>query len=227
MVARSTSRRRRVALAALGLASVGCVALVGARALHAGRLDYRWLVYDLALAWVPFLVALALYDGQRRGWGARRLVLVGAAWLLFLPNAPYLATEVIHLGGHPEAPLWFDATMIGTYAALGLALGFLSLSLVQAAVAARLGAVAGWALAIGTLLLTSLGIYLGRVDRLNSWDVLADPASLVATLWDRLGSPRDDRGFALAVSGMAAALVVAYATLHVLGWLRPYGDEPD
>lgn len=116
--------------------------------------------------------------------------------------------------------------MIGAYAALGLALGFLSLSLVEAVVAARTGARTGWAFALGTLVLTSLGIYLGRVDRLNSWDVLADPTSLLATLWDRLGSPLDDGRFVGLVSGMDGALVLAYAVLHALGWLRPY-DERD
>lgn len=226
MVERPTSHRRRATLAALALASAACVGLVAARALHAGFLDYRWLLWDLVLAWVPFGLALALYDGTRRGWGARRLWVCGIAWLLFLPNAPYLATEFIHLGDHPEAPVWFDGTMIGAYAALGLALGFLSLSLVQAVVAARAGVRAGWAFALGTLVLASVGIYIGRVDRFNSWDVLADPTSLLATLWDRIGSPLDDRRFVGLVAGMAGALVLTYAVLHALGWLRPVEDEP-
>ncbi len=87
------------------------------------------------------------------------------------------------------------------------------------------GARTGWAFALGTLALTSLGIYLGRVDRLNSWDVLADPTSLLTTLGDRLGSPLDDGRFVGLVSGMAGALVLAYAVLHALGWLRPYDER--
>jgi len=47
----------------------------------------------------------------------------------------------------------------------------------------------GWALAIGALGLSSFGIYLGRVLRWNSWDVVTNPRGLGHDVWARLADP--------------------------------------
>ncbi len=39
-----------------------------------------------------------------------------------------------------------------------------------------------WALVVGAVALSSFGIYLGRVQRWNSWDVFARPGSLFGDL---------------------------------------------
>ena len=51
------------------------------------------------------------------------------------------------------------------------------------AVARRLlGAVSAWALVVGVLAASSFGIYLGRVQRWNSWDVFIRPEALVGQI---------------------------------------------
>ena len=62
---------------------------------------------------------------------------------MFLPNAPYIATDVKWLGEYAGGSLAYDAVLIGVAAAIGLALGFVSLYLVQVVVAARLGRARG------------------------------------------------------------------------------------
>jgi uncharacterized membrane protein len=64
------------------------------------------------LAWVPFVLALLVYDRYRAGTRLERLVPVVALWLLFMPNAPYILTDFIHLRQAPHTPLWFDAAVL-------------------------------------------------------------------------------------------------------------------
>ena len=113
----------------------------------------------------------------RRGVGLSRLLPLAALWLLFLPNAPYLLTDLIHLGSRDDAPLWFDLVLFSAFAWTGAFLGFLSIYLMQVVVRRTHGALLGWALVGGSLLASGFGIYLGRSLRWNSWDFVTSPGA--------------------------------------------------
>ena len=68
-------------------------------------------------------------------------------------------------------------------------MGLASLLVVHRVAEARSGALVGWAVAVGSLLLSAAGIYLGRFPRFNSWDVLTDPHGLVRVVTRRLADP--------------------------------------
>jgi uncharacterized membrane protein len=208
------SDRRVATIFALVLASGFCVSLLAAREWHAGTSGYRFLVWNLLLAWIPFLLALAFYDGFRRGRSRVGLAVVGALWLLFLPNAPYMVTDLVHLGRIPGAPLWFDGAMIAAFAATGLLLGLVSVSLMHAVALRVLGPRLGWAALLPVLGLCSLGVVLGRFGRVNSWDALVRPARLGDLLAVHLADPRAD--------GRALAVVLAYTTFLALAYLVLY-----
>lgn len=206
---------------ALVLASGFCVSLVAVRIWHSGGEGYRFLVWNLVLAWIPFLLALAVYDGYRRRWPRPLLLLLGALWLLFLPNAPYIVTDFLHVGQLPGAPLWYDAGMIAAFACTGLLLGLGSLLLVQAVVlrAARLWI--GWAMLAPVLALCSTGIVIGRLVRLNSWDALVRPGRVIALVGPRLANPlAHGRALVLTVF-VTGFLALAYLLLYTLASLRP------
>ena len=205
------------------MASLLCLALELVRELHFGLPGLRFLLWNLFLAWIPLLLALATYDGERRGRPLRSLLLPGLGWLLFLPNAPYIVTDFVHLAPRPPAPLWFDATMLASFAATGVLLGFISLYLVQAAVQRRLGAGAGWATALGALALGSAGIYLGRVGRWNSWDLILEPGSRLSELATRLLNPVGLSRAAAIVAVLAALQALTYAGFYALIGLRSEG----
>jgi uncharacterized membrane protein len=211
-VAHRSSRRRLAALGALVLASAFGMALVALRFVWTGELRYPNLVWNLVLAWVPLLLALVVYDRARRG--ARRLSLLvpGALWLAFLPNAPYLVTDFMLLRDIQGMPVWFDIALLTTFAWTGLLLGFVSVYLVQRVTARLLGAAAGWSAAVVALGLSGLGIYLGRYLRWNSWDLAVQPGSVAGDVLEQLASPRLV-GMSLV---MATFLVVAYAMLYAV-----------
>lgn len=206
------ARARLPVLTGLAASSIFCVALLVVRPAVVGHAGQVYLAWNLFLAWIPLLVALAVYDRARAGRGGLgQLALVGA-WLVFLPNAPYIVTDLIHLPRYGEPPLWFDTLTYLAFAWTGLMLGLVSLYLVHCAVRLRLGTVAGWATVAASTVLSGLGIYLGRFERWNSWDVVTNPVGLLADL----GRIADDPGRApAAVTALFAVfLVVTYLGLY-------------
>jgi uncharacterized membrane protein len=207
----NVSARRIAVVISLGLASLGCCGLVLVRNVYTGNDNFRYLAWNLFLAWVPFVLAMLFYDGQRRGTRAPGLVVLGALWLVFFPNAPYIVTDFIHLSRDPLSPLWFDGLTIGAFAATGMLLGLGSLYLVQSAVRRELG----WIVVGATIVLGSIGVYLGRFVRLNSWDFFTNPhyvAYLVKLrLADPLGNPRLIAVVVTSTLMLGAAYLLVYA----------------
>jgi len=217
---RRSANERLVVLAGLGVASALCLGLELVREHRYGAYDFRFLIWNLILAWIPLLIALIVYDRYRRG---RPLLLLAPAlvlWLLFLPNAPYIVTDFVHLSAGSPAPLWLDGVEVSAFAWTGMLLGFVSLYLVHAVARHRLGAVPSWIGVLGVLALISVGVYLGRAKRWNSWDLLTQPGARLAQLHAHLGDPASLTravGISLAVTCLLAA---AYLVFYVLMAVR-------
>jgi uncharacterized membrane protein len=183
-----TALRKHLALPlSLAAGTLLFFALLLLRFRLAGSREYLWLVWNLFLAWIPYGVALLLDWAPRRP--AWLTALLGLVWLLFFPNAPYLLTDIIHLTWVPAPDIWFDIALIAYTALLGLFLAFASMQLIHRAVTNARGAAAGWLFAIAVWWLCALGMYLGRVPRWNSWDVIHAPLLIVRDALVLLGQP--------------------------------------
>lgn len=216
MTGNHASFRRRAVYAALALLSLFSVLLIAARSVYSGEPLYGWLIWNLFLAWIPFGLAIVLYDRHRAGSSPVRLLILAALWLLFLPNAPYILTDFKHLGPSHAVPLWVDVVVIAAPAWTGMLLGFLSLYLVQAVVRSVAGARVAWAAAVAVLGLASFGIYLGRVLRWNSWDVLTDP--LLLSQLDRIVADPRALGMTVLLTGfLTSSYLVLYAFMRLEG----------
>ena len=209
-----SARARTLILGALMLCSLLCGALLVARVAHTGTSRYVFLVWNLFLAWLPLVAALALYDRAKRHAAWPGQLALGAAWLLTLPNAPYIVTDIIHLRPRDEAPLWFDALLIVSFAFAGVLLGLVSLYLVHVASRRAVGAARAWVGVGSALVLASFGIYLGRVERWNSWDVLAQPSSLLRDIAAPLADPFAHSKALVMTAVFAAFLACAYLVLY-------------
>lgn len=133
---------------------------------------FLFLGWNLILAWVPLGLLYLLPYFPRKRWLQGAIL---TAWLLFFPNAPYLMTDLIHLRVRPGIPLWFDALLLFTFAYLGLILGIRALEGLRSYLREHYSRSWANAFTFATLLLSGLGIYLGRVLRWNSWDALLHP----------------------------------------------------
>src|SRR4051794_5985710 len=194
-----------VGLTALVLGLLGLRAALG----HRGQ---TFLVWNLFLAWLPYLAAHAMRVLDRRGWTRGGLLAVGLFWLAFLPNAPYLVTDPVHLAIGSQSPhrLAYDAVLYAVVAVLGLLLGVASLWAVHDLLERRLGPAVGWTFVTTVSLATAFGVYLGRIARWNSWAVATDPRPLLHDIHYRLTvhGPRMTAGIVLFAAFYLAAYVV-------------------
>jgi len=174
----SFSDRRIAVIGSLALLSLFALAMLAFRVAYTKTGDHTWIAWNLVLAWVPFVLALVIYE---RAPSAPRTQLagLGALWLLFFPNAPYILTDLKHIGVGGKVPLLYDVLLLSAAAWTGLLLGLTSLFLMHAVARRLLGASNAWALVVGVLAVSSFGIYLGRVQRWNSWDVFVRPGTLL------------------------------------------------
>jgi len=204
--------RRGLTIAALLAASALCVATVAVREHHSGSDFYRFLVWNLVLAWVPLVFALAAYAGARRGASVASFVF-GVLWLLFFPNAPYLLTDFIHLQETPTTPLWYDALMLASFAWTGLLLGYASLYLMQMIWERAVGALS-WLGVVAVLALASFGVYVGRFLRFNSWDALVRPRRLAQVIHANLENPLQHPRLIASLVALTASLTIGYLIVY-------------
>lgn len=145
------------------------VSLCLCRVCITGSVVYLFLIWNLFLAYLPWWISRFLQNRKLLAWHDGFLLL---AWLLFLPNAPYLLTDLFHLKARGGVPLWFDLVLILSCACTGLLLFCRSLRSMLAVLSPYLNRRAlGW-LTYAVFLMSSLGLYLGRYLRFNSWDIL-------------------------------------------------------
>ena len=205
-----------LSLLAASLLAMGTLAI---RIHETGSNHYRFLLWNLFLAWVPLIAASSAFVLARRG--ATALAgLLGVVWLLFFPNAPYVLTDFVHLGGRGPSPLWYDALMLSSFAWTALMLGFVSLYLIQAIVALRASAAWGWVVVVGALALASFGIYIGRFAGFNSWDVVIRPRHVLSEIGERTNSPVHDPKMLAALLALTAFLFVGYLVVYTVSALR-------
>ena len=195
---------------ALILASMAAMGLLIGRIIYAQHLRFVFLTWNLFLAWLPFLFAWIIYRTPRT------LFILGPLWLLFLPNAPYLVTDLIHLSPQYGVPVWYDAFMLFTFALAGLLLGLMSLYLMQLLVAKRFGEWISWLFVLFVLGMSGFGVYIGRFLRWNSWDVFTQPQTL---LYDILNSLFYVRTWTV-TAVLAGIMVFAYLLFYALPKLQ-------
>ena len=207
--------RRWLAVGLLLAASVLAVATVEVRTWKTGDPYYRFLIWNLVLAWVPLVLASAAYSSAARS--RPKLVLASSAgWLLFFPNAPYVLTDFIHLNNeHAAAPVWYDALMISSCAWTALLVGLTSLYLMQMVAQRAFGVAWSWVGVIAALALGSFGVYLGRFVRFNSWDALIRPRRVGNVIAHQLENPFHHPRMLVVLVFLTASLTVAYAILYV------------
>lgn len=172
------------------------------------RTNRGWMTWNLILAFIPAVLAVPLlWRPHRRdaGWWVGMAVLV-----LFLPNAPYVLTDLIHLRldaaqAASDGVLVFGVLPIyGTFILLGMSAYLVCLEgMVREARTVRPD-LPRWAVEVPVTALCSLGIVLGRIARLNSWDTITGP---VGTL---------ERAFAtLTWRGAPAAFLVIFLAVWI------------
>jgi uncharacterized membrane protein len=149
---------------------------------HAVRAFMLWNLY---LAAIPTILAVVLFRRPTRTGPVWWLTF--GAWLIFLPNAPYVLTDVVHMFHdiritHSVGRVGAVLVMYAMFAAAGLASYATSLQLFRRFLhrVAPSRFVAPILLTVHGLCVVAMG--LGRIVRLNSWDIVVAPRSVLASV---------------------------------------------
>lgn len=207
--------RYKIAIFALmAFASTISILLVAARIAYSDSVRYTNLVWNLFLAWIPFVLAYLAYTLSWNKWLLSLVIpLTAFLWLIFFPNAPYMLTDLQHLAkDSSSAPLWYDVIVMVWFSWTGLLLGLVSLYLMHDIIQRTFGRPLGWAFVFIASGLSSFGVYLGRFVRFNSWDILNDPKEIVVTIL----------GLAIDPSMRLIAFTILFAVFYLFVYLTLY-----
>ena len=192
-----------------------CAVMIAVRVERTGSGYYRFSLANLFLAGIPLALSSGLRLADRLE--LNRIIKAGifCLWLLFLPNAPYILTDILHLPRANQAPAWYDLALLLSCAGTGLLMGYLSLVDVQTMVARYYSVIVGWLFAITSLVLSGFAIYLGRFLRWNSWDVIVSPTLLLDILGGLKHPTTQVRPISVTLI-FGAILALGYVSLRVL-----------
>lgn len=201
--------------------------LLTARVIKTGEITYVFLVWNLSLALIPLGLStfLTVYRLRRKS----HLVSYGLTliWLLFLPNSFYIITDLFHLYPRAGVPQWFDLVLILSFAWNGIMFGCASLFDMHELVKQRFTWFLGWTFAGTSLFLSSFGIYLGRFERWNSWDIVQQPFRLLSDVIHFVTAPKDYPGVWGVTFTYTLLMCVLYATVYQLTKVKSREYKPE
>jgi len=165
-----------------------------AKVRHVVLSNSRWMSWNLFLAFVPLVLSVWLF---RRKRSRDALWWFGfAVFFAFLPNAPYVLTDVIHLIQDIRTidSVWMIVLVVIPVYLLFTLAGFEAyvLSLINLGDYLNRLCLRRWVLVaeLITHALSAVGIYLGRFLRFNSWDFITQPDVLATSVVEDLAGRR-------------------------------------
>jgi uncharacterized membrane protein len=205
------------------VSAAASISLVVLRVFWSHQFTYLFLVWNLFLAWIPLLFVRALPQNTYRI--SVQLVLVLFLWLLFFPNSPYIITDLIHLKQTRNIPLWFDSLLIMSFAWNGLIVGFLSLLQIHNILVEKIRLSRSWIVIILLLMLSSFGVYLGRFERWNSWDLIMNPYQLLDNIFNLILHPIRNKEAVGVTFVFSIFLITSYSTFFYISNYHKHEQE--
>ncbi len=184
-----------------------------ANAWHAWNIHSGWIAWNLFLAFIPLALSYWLFCRKSQA----RSILWWVAFLVFiafLPNAPYLLTDIIHLikAIRDYYSVWIITLVLIPPHLIAILAGFEAyvLSLMNLGQYFKQQGVSKFVLPaeLITHAMCAIGVYLGRFKRFNSWDFLTQPDDLAKTVIDDLTAKRP-----------VIVIAVTFLILTVLYWV--------
>jgi uncharacterized membrane protein len=192
------------------------IALCFFRFKYTHTLGFSFLLWNLFLAGIPLAISTILYIRNPQKISFVFFALMISGWLLFFPNSPYILTDMLHLRERPPVPIWYDVLMMVSFAWNGFIMGLISLLDIQQLIADRIGKITGWLFAGFSICLGSFGIYLGRFERWNSWDIITNPFALMADIANQVLHPNAHHRTIVVTFLFSVFIGIAYYMLRLL-----------
>lgn len=172
-----------------------------------------WIVWNLFLAFIPLILSFWLF--WRRSKKRSLVWWIGLiVFITFLPNAPYLLTDIIHLIEAIRAgySIWITTLVFIPLHLFAIFLGWEAYVIAvinQGHYLKQNGAKKFiFASELITHALSAIGIFWGRFRRFNSWDFVTQPDVLLAATIDDLTNKKP-----------LLVIFITFFILTILYWL--------
>jgi len=215
----SHNKYRLTMFALLAGATVFSVIVWRVRLEISGSGNYFFLIWNLFLAWIPFIISYFTYTAQLTRKQSYIVIPIAAFfWLIFFPNAPYILTDFQQLAGNwRDVPVWYDVMLLIWFSFTGLMLGMTSLFMMQEIIRREFGRWPGWGFVAMVTVLSSVGVYVGRFLRWNSWDIFRDFSGMAQFAF---ASAQDPSLQSIVFTSLFSAFFLfLYVTLYTFGHL--------
>lgn len=166
-----------------------------------------FLIWNLILAAISYIISSYLKTASQLKNPA--FFSFAALWLLFLPNAPYIITDLIHLDHESSISIIFDGLIISTFTLSGLLFYLFSLKQMLQQLADRGFKKLKISAEILIPFLTGYRIYLGRFERWNSWDLINNPLTLLHNMIATMTDPSKQLIILVTTSSIGIVLIIS------------------
>jgi len=187
--------------------------LLAARVFYTGTVMYFFYPWNLFLALVPVFFSGLLLKQKTLNY---KSILLLSLWLLFLPNAPYLVTDIFHFEERPPVPFWFDLMLVVSGAWNGILLCMISLLRVERFLKTVCTPKLTGKIMPLIIFLCGYGVYIGRYLRYNSWDVVTEPVGILRMSTHHIHHPFQNLNVWLFTFVFASFLGIIYFTIKKL-----------
>jgi len=150
---------------------------------------FLFLNWNLFLAVVPYLLISYISMKESLRNNKKMVIAISFIWLVLFPNTLYILTDLFHLRPRLPIPVWFDLILIFSFLWAGIVLGFKSLWDLEVLFKQWFNNYAVHVVSVILLYVTAYGIYLGRFERWNSWDIMTDPIALLSAISFHFSQP--------------------------------------
>lgn len=175
-----------------------------------------FLVWNLFLAMIPYGVTSLLLASKKASQSLWVLIPAISLWLLFLPNTPYLISDLQHLKNSPKNIIWYDLLLLMSFIVYALFIFYFTVKDMRAIVQTKINLKYINPLTILIFILCGFGIYLGRFLRWNSWDIIQDPLGLLYDIWHRIRHPFQNKEMWLVTLGYSAITSLIFYGMNSL-----------
>lgn len=169
-------KKQNSSLVILGLISIALM-LLRVKITH--DIYFLFLIWNLFLGYIPYFLSSEIKTTVP---GNFKFYMFFLAWLLFLPNSFYLLTDFKHLHYNSDLQYLFDALLLGCFSIAGFYAGISSMLHIHELLEMKYSPKKSRHLIIILCYLSSFGVYLGRILRFNSWDILSNPVALFSNI---------------------------------------------
>lgn len=159
--------------------SLYCLTLMLLRAKITHSIYLFFLIWNLLLAAIPYIITSFIATFQNKNTSKLKLAILLFIWLLFLPNAFYIVTDLIHLSRSTDSFIWFDLILICSFSVSGFILGLESMIEFEKITNQIISSKFMDFLILIICYLCGFGIFLGRMLRFNSWELASNPLQLI------------------------------------------------